>query len=372
MIDEFSYLAGADGSIPSVFQLIVDETLKGGPFHLILCGSSVSMMEKTALSYSSPLYGRRTGQIRVMPLSFRHLAGFFQNYKPEELMQIYGATGGIPFYLGFFDPEKAFYDNLVFSVFSKEAVLYAEGEFLLREEVRDPATYMNILYAISRGASKAGEIAAAAFMETKDLSYYADILIKLGFLRKEHPVAEKTSTRKTIYAIDDPFIRFWFRYVLVHRDSIEAGESSHAIEDLSKSYDRYLGETFEQVSKEMLRDLNLHDRLPFRFKSIGRQWGKIPNMPKGKNDYEIDLVALDRETKNILFCECKWQKQKVNADVYFSLKEKAAHVKWLPERKEHFALISKSGFTRKMHEVAKQENVLLLTLEDYLSYSSVD
>jgi hypothetical protein len=367
VIDEFSYLAQADQSIPSVFQLIVDEILKGGSFHLILCGSSISMMEKTTLSYSSPLYGRRTGQIQVIPLSFRHMSGFFPGYKPEELMQIYGATGGIPFYLRFFDPEKGFYENLEQSIFSKEAVLYAEGEFLLREELRESATYMNILYSISKGASRAGEIAAGAFMETKDLSYYVDTLMKLGFLRKEHPVAEKTSTRKTIYVIDDPFLRFWFRYVLVHKDSIEAGDSSHAIEDLNKSYDRYLGETFEQVSKEMLMDLNLHDRLPFKFKSIGRQWGKIPNMPKGKNDYEIDLVAHDPETKKILFCECKWQKQKINADVYFSLKEKASHVKWFPERKEHFALISKSGFTKNLHEIAKQENVLLLTLENYLS-----
>ncbi|MBN2110397.1 MAG: ATP-binding protein [Methanosarcinaceae archaeon] len=367
VIDEFSYLAQADEAIPSVFQLIVDEILKGGPFHLILCGSSVSMMERTTLAHSGPLYGRRTGQIQVMPLALRHLRGFFPDSTPEGLLRIYGAAGGIPFYLGFFDPDKALYENLEHNMFSREAVLYAEGEFLLREELREPATYMNILYSISGGATRAGEIAAGAFIETKDLSYYMDTLIKLGFIRKEHPVAEKSSSRKTIYVIDDPFLRFWFRYVLVHRDSIEAGDSSHAIGDLDKSYDRYLGETFEQVSREILTYLNLQDKLPFRFRSIGRQWGKIPGAPKGKNDYEIDLVALDQDSKNMLFCECKWQKQKVNADVYFALKERSSHVKWFPERKEHFALISRSGFTKKMHEIADQENVLLLTLDNYLS-----
>ncbi len=372
VIDEFSYLAQTDRSIPSVFQLIVDEILKGGHFHLILCGSSISMMEKTTLSHSSPLYGRRTGQIKVMPLSLRHMTGFSPESTPEELLKIYGATGGIPFYLRFFDPGNDLYENIGQHIFSKDAVLYAEGEFLLREELREPATYMNILYSISKGSTKAGEIAAGAFIETKDLSYYTDTLMRLGFIRKEHPVAEKTSTRKTIYVIDDPFLRFWFRYVLIHRDSIEAGDNSHAIQDLDKSYDRYLGETFEQVSKEILTYLNLQDKLPFRFRSIGRQWGKIPNIPKGKNDYEIDLVALDQDSKNILFCECKWQKQKVNTDVYFNLREKACHVKWFPERKEHFALISRSGFTKKMHEIAKQENVLLLTLHDYLSRSSAE
>jgi hypothetical protein len=65
-------------------------------------------------------------------------------------MRIYGATGGIPFYLRFFDPDKSFYENVEHALFSKEAVLYAEGDFLLREELREPATYMNILYSISK------------------------------------------------------------------------------------------------------------------------------------------------------------------------------------------------------------------------------
>lgn len=367
-IDKFSYLAQQDESIPSVFQLIVDEVLRGGAFHLILCGSSVSMMKKTTLARSSPLYGRRTGQMKIEPLLLRHTAEFFQGLTAQELMRIYGVTGGIPFYMGFLDPKKDLYTNLERSVFSKESVLYAEGEFLLLEELREPATYMNILYSISQGATRAGEIATNAFLEAKDLSYYMDTLMKLGFVRKEHPVAEKSSTRKTIYSIDDPFLRFWFRYVLIHRSSIETGDVSHPIKDLDKSYDRHLGETFEQVGKEILMYLSSQDELPFQIRSIGRQWGKILNMPAGKNDYEIDIVALNQDSKDILFCECKWQNQRTDADVYFELKEKAKHVKWLPERKEHFALISKSGFTKKMHEIARQESVLLITLEEYLSH----
>ncbi|TQD26103.1 DUF234 domain-containing protein [Methanolobus vulcani] len=153
---------------------------------------------------------------------------------------------------------------------------------------------------------------------------------------------------------------------------MDAGDSSYAIEYLKNSYDRYLGESFEQVSKEMLIELNVHGKLPFRFKSIGRQWGKIPNIPKVINDYEIDLVSLNPEAKNILFSECKWQKQKINADVHFSLKEKVAHAKCFPERKEYFSPISKSVFTKNLHEIAKQENVLLLTLQNYLSDFTVE
>src|SRR3989304_1015919 len=203
VIDEFSYLAQMDESIPSVFQLIVDEILKNSSFQLILCGSSISMMEKSTLAHSSPLYGRRTGQIEVKPMLFRNVGEFFPGMYRDEIVNIYGATGGVPFYLLFFNPEYSFYENLSNTFFSKEAVLYAEGEFLLREELKEPATFMNILLAISKGATKSGEIASRSYLEAKDMPYYLDTIIKLGFVRKEHPVLEKPTTKKTIYRIEE-------------------------------------------------------------------------------------------------------------------------------------------------------------------------
>ncbi len=364
-IDEFSYLAQEDESIPSVFQLIVDEILKDGPFHLVLCGSSVSMMEKSVLAYSSPLYGRRTSQLKIEPIRFRHLPGFFPEMSPEELVQAYGAAGGVPFYLRFFDPALSFRENLEKAFFSKEAVLYTEGEFLLKEELRDPSTFMNILSAIASGATRPGKIADRSFLEAKDLPYYLDVLMKLGFVRKEHPAADKPTTKKTIYRIDDPFLRFWFRFILAHRDELEINDRAPVLEDLAGNYPGFLGETFEQISREFLLALNAAGKLPFRFKKIGRQWGKIPKAPKGKNNYEIDLCALNPETREMLFCECKWQDRPVDTDVYHALKEKAGHVQWLPDRKAYFAIISKKGFTEELREVAEKEGVLLLTLRDY-------
>ncbi|MFV9630470.1 MAG: ATP-binding protein [Methanosarcinales archaeon] len=366
VIDEFSYLAQMDESIPSVFQLIVDEILKSPRFYLILCGSSISMMELSTLAYSSPLYGRRTSQIKLQPMRFRDIRGFFGKSKPDELIKIFGASGGIPFYLQFFNPESSFCENVKNILFAKEAVLYAEAEILLREELREPATFMNILFAISKGATRPNEIALKSYMEVKDLPYYLDILIRLGFIKKEHPVTERPVTKKTIYRINDNFIRFWFRYILTHKDELEQGYKEQAMEDLNDSYSTYLGETFEQVSKEMLIYMNLSGKLPFHFKNIGRQWGKIPRVPSGRNNYEIDIAAINSDTNEILFCECKYQDKKTDSDVYLKLKEKAGFVQWQSDQKNYFALISKFGFTDKMKRAAKKDDVLLLTLDDYV------
>jgi len=112
--------------------------------------------------------------------------------------------------------------------------------------------------------------------------------------------------------------------------------------------------------------MNLSGKLPFHFKNIGRQWGKIPRVPSGRNNYEIDIAAINNDTKDILFCECKYQNKKIDIDVYLKLKEKAGFVQWQSGQKNYFTLISKLGFTDKMKRAAKKDNVLLLTLDDYV------
>ena len=69
VLDEFPYLVRANPAFPSILQNAWDELLKDSAVMVILCGSLMGMMQKHALSYDSPLYGRRTAQIRLVPHS---------------------------------------------------------------------------------------------------------------------------------------------------------------------------------------------------------------------------------------------------------------------------------------------------------------
>ncbi|EQD77123.1 DEXX-box atpase, partial [mine drainage metagenome] len=129
-IDEFPYLIEANRAIPSVFQKVYDTTLSQLDVMLILSGSSISIMENEVLSYKSPLYGRRTGQIQLSPLKFRHLAEFV-DYSFEDLCKTYFVFGGVPEYLLKLDPDIGFQENLSRNMLSKGAPLYEEAEFLL-------------------------------------------------------------------------------------------------------------------------------------------------------------------------------------------------------------------------------------------------
>ena len=133
VIDEFSYLIHSNPNIPSIFQKIWDEILSKENVMLILCGSSIGIMENEVLGYRSPLYGRRTSQLELQPLEFKYLKEFFPTYSAEDLIKVWFVVGGIPEYLLKLNPKLSFWDNIKENVLYKGSYLYKECEFLFAQ-----------------------------------------------------------------------------------------------------------------------------------------------------------------------------------------------------------------------------------------------
>lgn len=367
VIDEFSYLMERDNTISSVFQVIWDEYLKDENVMLILCGSSVSMMVEGVLSQKAPLYGRRTGQWKLDPLKIHNVREFHRDIGAERTVEFYSVTGGVPLYILEFDAEKDVFENIREHILTKGEFLYDEAETLLKEELKTYYLYLSIFEAIAMGKTRIVEIAGYSKIAQKDLPKYLTTLMKLELVGKEHPVTEKEQSKKTRYFVKDNFFRFYFKYIHPNKTEIESGNPDKVISVIKRDFGSYVGKSFENIVCEFLVRQNSLSETPFSFTGIGRMWGKIPGKPKGKNIYEIDIVALNDATKEILFAECKWMNRKTDADVLETLTEKSRFVKWNnSERKEYFAVFSKSGFTEKAYTYAEKNGVLLYTLEDIL------
>ena len=69
-IDEFQSLVKSNKNFSSIFQRLYDTKLKNNNLMIILCSSLLSMMYSETLAYSSPLYGRRTAQIKLQEIEF--------------------------------------------------------------------------------------------------------------------------------------------------------------------------------------------------------------------------------------------------------------------------------------------------------------
>ncbi len=285
VIDEFPYLIKEDRSVISTFQYIIDEYLQNTNHLLIVLGSSISTIEKDIISYKSPLYGRRTGQIKLKEFNILEVLEFLEKTL-EESIKIYGVVGGIPLYLNFFRENKDFWELLHHNIIEENSFLREEGIFLLKQEFNDISTYICILESISLGYNTLGEIINYCGLRDKaSLSPYLNKLILLDLIKKEFPIFSKRK-KKAKYVLCDKYFSFWLRYI--YRNMNLSEEKILSI--IKKDFNQYLGFIFEDVCRELLSEKYI----------TGKWWHK---------DKEIDIVSYN--DKLLIFGECKW-KDKIN------------------------------------------------------------
>jgi AAA+ ATPase superfamily predicted ATPase len=349
VIDEFQYLAKTTPGFPSFMQGIWDEKFREMNIMLILCGSLVGMMRRLCLDSGSPLYGRRTGQIRLQPLQFTDYLDIF-NIPFNEVVPLYAITGGIPRYIDLLRQDgEDLLEQISRHVLSPGSALYEEPRFLLSGEVNEATTYFSILQAIASGDHKIGSIAKTLEMPTNRLSAYVQTLEDLNFVERRTPVTAGPKSRRGLYFISDLFARFWFRYVFPNQNYLEIGRTANVEAQLHASFDSvFTAQVFEQCCASVLWRLADRGEIPFVPQRVGHWWNK---------DQEIDLVALNQETKEILFGEVKWTQQPIGIDVLKALYAKVQQVRWHPEeRKEWFILFSRSGFQPALLDRANHPN----------------
>lgn len=364
VIDEFPYLVKVNDSFPSILQNAWDEILKDSNVMLILCGSLISMMKKHALSYESPLYGRRTAQMRIAPLPFTTV---YENQKLsfEEAAEQYSITGGVPKYMEFFSDGQPLYEQIKENVLSKNGFLYEEPNFLLTDEVQVPTNYFSIIKVIADGNHKLGTIAGILGLETSALTPYLKTLSELGFIEKQVPVTERNAekTRKGLYFISDNFLRFWFRYVYPYKGELELDNTQISLDELDKDFkEKFVAFAYEDICKEIFARLCSDKAIDFTPSKIGSYW-----LNDKSGNTQIDVMAVDTVNKRLFVGECKYHNQPVNADMYFELVKKVDNSSEIKSAFKGYTVIygvfSKSGFTSRMTDISNSNPNLFLINE---------
>ena len=376
-IDEYPYVARSSKSLASTLQFLIDKYKDTSQLMLILCGSSMSYMEDEVLAYKSPLYGRRTAQMKIQPFSFEETCRCFKNFSDEDKALAYGIVGGTPQYLLQMDDRLSIEDNIKNTYLNPISFLYEEPTNLLKQEVREPAIYTAIITAIAVGASRMSDISNKVgedsnicanylkslinlgIVKSNICANYLKSLINLGIVKKETPYGEKTS-RKSIYSIEDNMFRFWYRFVPNNNSVIMRGAADIVYRRIEPQLSEYMGAVFEEICKQYLWKLLLDGNSPVEFSELGRWWG---NDPIEKKQTEIDIMG-EQDKKTALFVECKWTNEKVDLGVLETLIKRSKLFSYI---NVHLFLFSKSGFTKGCIDKANElGNVSLVTYADML------
>lgn len=357
-LDEFQYLGKSNPAFPSVFQRIWEEILKDRQVMVILCGSLISMMQSQTLAYDSPLYGRRTAQIRLKQIPFAYYHQFFPDKSRKELIEMYAVTGGVPKYIELFSQSNDIYSAIETCVLNRSGYLYDEPHFLLQQEVSEVGSYFSIIKAIAAGNTKLSSIAGVLEVKSTSLTKYLKTLIDLDILEREVPVTEDSpeKSKKGLYKIKDNYLRFWFAFVYPNRSFIESGHGRIVMDKIRKSLVRnHIAFVYEDVCRERMWEINAEGAWPFYFSKLGRYWD---------SKEEIDIAAIDPDGKNLILGECKYWQEPVGVSVLRELEAKAKTVSWEKEkRKTWFVLFSVNGFTEELRAEAAARTDLQLYAE---------
>jgi len=358
VVDEFTYLIDANSAIPSVLQRLWDTHLQSTRLMLVLCGSYVGLMEQHVLAYRAPLYGRRTAQWQLHPLTFWDAALLLPGYSDEDLVRAYGVLGGIPAYLQQFDPSRSLSANIAEHILAQGHFLHDEPRFLLLQELRDPSRYFSVLQAIAGGRTRLNEIAQSAGISSSSISFYLNTLQEMGLIERVVPATESQphKSRRGLYRLLDHYFRFWFRFVFPNRSLLQRGEVEQVRLRIEAELEQFTGLAFEAICREFIWRLYGTGGLPFAPRAIGSWWGE---------NEEVDVVAIGDEA--ILLGECKWTNKPVGDNLLADLERKAeAVLKQDRGRTVYYAHFSRSGFTPSVLYRARGDDGLLLFSLDAL------
>lgn len=300
-LDEFQYLVEQSPELPSVLQKLVDEKLL--KYNLVLCGSSQNMMYGLFLDSTAPLYGRADEIMRLTPIHFPYIQKAL-HLNAMNAIEEYAVWGGVPRYWELRENRSSLDDALWRNILSVNGTLYEEPIKLFQDDVRDIVKTSTIMSYIGTGANRLSEIAARCDEPATNLSRPLKKLIDLGFLEKDVPFGiDEKNAKKSLYKIADPFMAFYYQFVVPNRSFIELGRRLPLEQALTAHFSEYVSIHWEKLCRDAVTGNMVNGIVYGKAK---RWWGSILNEDKKPEQVEFDVMAESLDKKYLLVGECKW------------------------------------------------------------------
>lgn len=309
IIDEFQEFFRIDESIYSSIQKLWDRYKDRSKMHLIVCGSTYSLMKKIYEDSKEPLFGRADFRIDLKPFkvsTIKEILSDKNRYNKQNLLDWYLITGGVAKYIELLILNKAYeIMEIIDLICQPNSIFIEEGKYRLIEEFgRDYATYFSILSLIANSKTSKSEI--ESIIEKSISGYLYRLEYDYNIIKSIKPINGKKGSKIQKYEIVDNFLYFWFRFIFKYRTLIEAENFKTLKYLIFRDIDIIRGKFLEKIYIEIFKEMQ-------KFTAIGSFWDR-----KGEN--EIDIVAVDDINEKVLCIEVKLHKKDYNLEI---LKEKS-------------------------------------------------
>lgn len=318
-IDEFPYLVEQSHELPSVLQKLIDT--KQLKYNIVLCGSSQNMMYGLFLDSKAPLYGRADEIIRLKPIPLPYIEEALGVVSVDAIEE-YSVWGGVPRYWELRENLSSLKEAIWHNVLSVNGILYEEPIKLLQDDVKDVVKSSTIMSYVGNGCNRLSEIASRCGEPATNLSRPLRKLVDLGFLEKDVPFGiDEKNAKKSLYKIADPFMAFYYRFVVPNRSFIEIGRKLPVREAMESHFEEYVSLQWEKICREAVFG-NVVNGVAYG--KAKRWWGAVMNSDNKPLQVEFDIMAESLDRRYLLVGECKWTNSENGRQLTDNLMQKAS------------------------------------------------
>jgi hypothetical protein len=277
---------------------------------LIGCGSAASWMISQLIHNPGGLHNRITERILLQPFTLAETEAFLKSkgavYDRYQLLELYMAMGGIPYYLENVQVNRSIPQNIDRMFFTPGAILNLEYTDLYRSLFNRPERHIAFVEALaqkSKGMSRRELLLAARIPDGGAATATLDELEQSGFIRRYFPFGKVK--RDALYQLIDPYTLFYLTFV---KDSKAEGLGAWIEQSKSPRWRAWSGYAFEYICRYHIDSIK---------KSLGINgiYAEISNWrSKGSEaGAQIDLL-IDRSDRVINICEMKFSVKQFTID----------------------------------------------------------
>jgi AAA+ ATPase superfamily predicted ATPase len=358
VLDEFPELVASSPALPSILRAFLDRSRHRTELRLLLCGSAVRHM-RALQEEREPLHGRFDLSLPVHPFDQHESALMLKHLNSGDRALVYGIVGGMPLYLSWWDQDAPVDENLARLVCEPGARLMSEGDLVLRTDIDGGDYARQVLHAIATGRTQYGEIKDYVKAEPQRT---LERLIDLRLIERVMPAGESERSKRRLYRIVDPFVRFHLGTAARYRTQIERGLGQSILPVLQEAINDHMGEVWEEAFRAELRRRGAAGVLPVDgdVVEVGAWWDTT-----GGNEIDA-LVLAGRSATPVMVGEAKWAARENAADLVGTLRRKVEHGLRRDPADLAYAVCARTTLTNV------GRGVLALTAEDLFSVAPPD
>lgn len=310
-LDELPWLATRRSGMLQALDYWWNSRLSRLPnLKLIVCGSAASWMLDKLLSARGGLHNRVTRQIALKPFTVPEASEFLgsrgSHMSLHQLVTLYMAVGGVPWYLEQVDPRHSAVQAIQSLCFVRDAPLRAEFTRLFASLFSDGPAYERIVRAVAArqsGILRTELIDALGLTSGGGLARRLSQLESAGFVAQVTPYDHKK--RNVGYRVVDPYVFFFLRWIERAPSGVfEDANPRYWLDTVhTPAHRAWAGYAFETLAMQHA----VHVKSALGFSDIGAvvgSWRYIPPAGSKRRGAQIDLL-FDRVDGVVTLCELK-------------------------------------------------------------------